>query len=425
MNIIDYVHKYGELTFHEEPFNEVDSLVLCQLAYLDFGKYVPGLDKRNAPVTIKSIYEDADWPVILESYWFKESNSSLFTAVVESKRFGDLKLNYYVNMIDEDKEMQFCAITYVLGDKNCYLAYRGTDATLVGWKEDANMALSGPVSSHQLSCEYMNRVAGYIAGCFYAGGHSKGGNLAAYAAMNCSEHTREKLLALYNNDGPGFLPEILEVGNYEAIRERTVKLIPRSSVVGVLLESEVDYEVVESRSFGVFQHNAFNWRIADTSFVRAGKRDDFAKFRDAAFNEWIFSLSEEEKHALIDSLYQVLSASKVKDLFQMVADWPGCMQSMSAALRDMNEETRRAILRIFRAGFEIAGDMAIAEMRDRQQEMKEKQQEMKLRQQEMKLRHQEIIQEFREKTQEFWKNKTVFSKSEKKQLTDGEKTDKI
>ena len=398
MNIIDYVRKYGELSFLEAPFNEVDSLVLCQLTYLDFGKYVPGLDKRNAPVTLRSIYEDPEWPEILESYWFKEDNRRLFTAAVESKRFGDLKLNYYVNLIDEDREMQFCAVTYILGDKNCYLAYRGTDATLIGWKEDANFALSGPRSSHRLSCEYMNRVAGYIAGCFYAGGHSKGGNLAAYAAMNCAEYTRDKLIALYNNDGPGFLPEILKEGNYEQIKDKTVKLIPRSSVVGVLLESEVDYEVVESRSFGVFQHNAFNWKIKDMGFVRAGKRDDFSKFRDAAFNEWIFSLSEEEKHALIDSLYQVLAASQVKDLFQMAADWPTCMQSMSVALRDMNDETRKAIMRILRTGFEIARGMAVSEMKDWQQEMKGKQQEMILRQQEK-------TQAFIEKTQEFLKKK--------------------
>ena len=383
-NIIDYVREYGSYTFTEEPLNEVDSLILCQLVYLNYEKYVPGLAKRSVPVSIQSIYQDPDWQDILDGYWYREDNIELFTAVAESVRFGSLKLNYYINIINEGEETQFSAMTYVLDSKDCYLAYRGTDANIVGWKEDFNLAYSKPIRSQYLSVEYMNRVAGYIGGAFYAGGHSKGGNLAAYAAMNCSEFTKRKILKVYNNDGPGFRPEILEMGNYEAVADRMVKFIPRSSVVGVLLESEGNYEIVESRSFGMLQHNAYNWKVEGTSFVRARNMTNGKVFRDTALNEWILSLSEEETHAFVDTLYEVIAASEAKDFFQFAADWKNCLQSIAEALKDMEEDTRRALLKIVRSGFEMAGEMAAAEVKERKQEIKDWQQELKEWQQEIK-----------------------------------------
>lgn len=428
-NIIDYVYEYGNYTFSEMPLNEVDSLVLCQLIYLNYENYVPGLEKRNAPVSIQQIYADENWRQILEGYWFKEDNAALFIAAAESVRFGSLKMNYYINIVSEKEEAQFSAMTYVLEDKNCYLAYRGTDATFIGWKEDFNMAYSKPVHSHHLSVEYMDRVAGYIGGDFYAGGHSKGGNLAVYAAMNCQEITRHSLLAVYNNDGPGFRPEILSAGNYKAIEGCTFKFIPKSSIVGVLLESEGEYDVVESRSIGALQHNSYSWKVKDAAFVRAGSRTDFNKFRDAALNEWILSLSEEETHAFVDTVYEVISASDAKDIFALGADWKKALQSMSGALKGLTEETRNAISGIIRSGFDIAGSMAVAEVKNRQQDARERQQERKQEirerkeqvKQEMKDRQEELVQKIKEKQEEVkseikgWKEEQQKNlKSEKK-----------
>lgn len=417
-NIIDYVHKYGSYTFTERPLNEVDSLVLCQLAYLDFRNYVPGLEKRNAPVRIQEIYADENWRQILEGYWYKEDNAALFEAAVTSVRFGSLKMNYYINIVNEKEQAQFSAITYVLEDRNCYLAYRGTDATIIGWKEDLNMAFTKPIHSHHLSVEYMDRVAGYIGGDFYAGGHSKGGNLAVYAAMNCQEITRQSLLKIYNNDGPGFRPEVLENANYKEVEEKIFKFIPKSSMVGVLLESEGEYEVVESRSIGMFQHNSYSWKVKDAAFVRAGSRTDFNKFRDAALNEWILSLSEEDIHALVDTIYDVIAASEAKNIFELGADWKNALQSMTSAFKELSEETRKVISQMIRAGFDIAGGMAAAEVKGRQQELKEKQQEVrqgiKDRQEEfrlgMKEKQAEIRKEIKGWKEELQKN----SKTEKK-----------
>lgn len=352
-NIIDYIRKYGEYSFDEVPLGEVDSLILCQLSYLNYEKFVPGVDKRNIPVSIQTIYAHPDRDRIMDDYWYRENNKELFSAAAESVRFGSLKMNYYINIVNEEEETQFSAITYVLGDKSVYIAYRGTDANIVGWKEDLNLAFSKPLHSQYLATEYMDRVAGYIAGGFYTGGHSKGGNLAVYAAMNCAERTRKKILKIYNNDGPGFRPEIRQQGNFDAISNRLVKFIPRSSLVGMLLEDHCDYEIVESKGIGLLQHNAYSWKISEGKFVRAANMTSSKIIRDAALNEWILSLSEEEAHIFVDTVYEVVSASEASNVFEFGADWKKCLQNVLLAARGVNDATRKTIHKMMRSLFNI------------------------------------------------------------------------
>lgn len=353
-NIIDYVGEYGKYTFEERPLNEVDSLVLCQFVYLNFGPFVPGLNEKKDSVSIQEIYVHPDRDRILEDYWYKENNQELFAKMAQSKRFSSLKMNYYENIIDAEDETQFSAMTYFLEDGKSYIAYRGTDATMVGWKEDLNMAFSKPLHSQQLGAEYLDKAANRIEGDFYAGGHSKGGNLAVYAAMNCKGKTRKKLLHVYNHDGPGFRPEIRQQGNYEAIADRVSKFIPRSSLVGMILEDHNDFEVVESRGIGPFQHNAYNWKCKEASFVRAKNMSNIRLLRDASFNEWVLSLSEEETHIFVDTLYEVISASEASTLFEFSANLKKSFQDVVEAAKDVDEDTKKRIQKMFHSLFEIA-----------------------------------------------------------------------
>lgn len=368
-NVIDYVKEYGKYSFTELPLNEVDSLVLSQLVYMNYADYVPGMQERNSPVSIRSIYENPEWEKILDDYWFRDSNKELFTEAAESARFGTLKLNYYVNVINLESETQFSAMTFVLEDKNVYIAFRGTDATLVGWKEDLNMAFSKPLRSQQLAVEYMEKVAAYIGGDFYMGGHSKGGNLAVYAAMNCSDITRNSLREVFNHDGPGFRPEIRESSKYERVAERIHKFVPRSSVVGMILEDHEDYEIIESRSIGAFQHNVFSWKIKEDKFVRVDGRSGTKMLRDAALNEWILSMTEEEAHSFIDTFYNVVCASQVSSIFEFGADWKKCLTGMIDAAKEVDEETKKAIQKILRSLIDITGEKAAAELSERAAEL--------------------------------------------------------
>lgn len=355
-NIIDYVKQWGQDSFSQRPLCEVDSLVLCQLVYLHYEKFVPGLKERNAPISIQSIYEHPQRDKILDDYWYRADNKDLFAAAANSVRFGSLKLNYYVNVINQSEEIQFSAITFILDDKNTYIAYRGTDANIVGWKEDFNLAFSKPLHSQELAAKYMDKVAGYIGGNYYTGGHSKGGNLAVYAAMNCKPETRKKILQIYNHDGPGFRPEIREKGNYGAIADRVHKYIPHSSIVGMLLEDHSDYEIIESKGIGLLQHNSYCWKVEGAAFIRAKGMTDGRKIRDAALNEWILSLTEEESHAFVDTLYEVISASEASDVFAFGADWKKSVTNVFEALKEVDEPTKKVLHRIFKSLFEIMGE---------------------------------------------------------------------
>ena len=381
-NIIDYVKEWGKYSLNEKPFNEVDSLVLCQMVYFNYKEFVPGFEESNVPVCIQSIYVHPDRDRILDDYWYRENNKELFASAAQSRRFGNLKMNYYVNIINEETQTQFSAMTYILEDKNAYIAYRGTDATIVGWKEDLNLAFSKPLHSQQLAVEYMDRVAGYIGGSFYAGGHSKGGNLAVYAAMNCKPETRDSLLKVFNNDGPGFRPEIRQLGHYEAIADRMIKFIPRSSLVGTILEDQDDYELIESKGVGMLQHNAYSWKIEDGAFLRAKSMKSGKILRDAALNEWILSLSDSEIHAFVDTLYDVVAASEASNVFEFGADWKKCTQSVFEAAKELDETTRKSIAKIIRSLFEITRELATAELQEKGREL---QKEVRSRKQRKKI----------------------------------------
>lgn len=366
-NIIDYVREWGKWSLLEKPLNEVDSLVLCQMSYMNYGRFVPGIEEENAPVSIQSLYHDPAREHLLDDYWYRENNWELFTAAAQSVRFGSLKLNYYMNVIDLENEAQFAALTYVLEDKSIYLAYRGTDATIVGWKEDLNLAFSKPLPSQHLALEYMEKIADRIGGSIYAGGHSKGGNLVTYAAMNCRPEIRSKLLAVYNHDGPGFRPEIRAQGCYEEIVPKLRKFIPRSSLVGVLLEDQSDYEVVESKGIGMLQHNPYSWKIEGDHFIRAREMTAVKQIRDAALNQWILSLTEDEIHAFVDTLYEVISASQASDVFEFGADWKKSLSGVLEAARGIDDDTRKAIHKIVRSLFEITGQRAVLELAEKQE----------------------------------------------------------
>ncbi len=346
-NIISYVDEFAGKTLDEMPFNEVDSLVLCQLSYLDFGGYVGGIEERNSPVDVSDIFNDNDWEKILQGYWYHNDNKKLFTSFVSSDRFKGTKLNYYVNITSEDEDLQFSAVTYILPDRSVYIAYRGTDATLVGWKEDLKLGYSEPVRAQELSVDYMDRVTTYFQGRFRTGGHSKGGNLAVYAAMFSRPDTRRRIIEIFDHDGPGFRPEIIKEGHYASIRNKIHKFIPRSSIVGILLEDSSDYQVVECWSVGALQHNSYRWKYKDGSFVYSTMSAKTRK-NNEAINEWINSLTTSELDTLIDTIFEMITANDAKSVFDLATDPVGNAVSAYNRYRQMDQKTKDMINNIIK-----------------------------------------------------------------------------
>ncbi|MCR4788790.1 MAG: DUF2974 domain-containing protein [Lachnospiraceae bacterium] len=344
-NIISYITEFGDRSLEEMPFNEVDSLVLCQLAYLDFSEYVGGIEERNTPVPVTDIGNDGDWEKILKGYWYRSDNKKLFLGFISSERFKDTRLNYYVNITSEDEDLQFSAVTFILPDKSVYIAYRGTDATLVGWKEDLKLAYSEPVRAQELSVDYLDRVSSYFTGQFRIGGHSKGGNLAVYAAMFGRSDCRKRITDIYDHDGPGFRPEIVKEGHYASIKNKIHKYIPRSSIVGILLETGSDYHVVECWSVGTFQHNTYRWKSKNGAFVYS-KMTDKQLMNNEAINEWILSLSTTEVDVFIDMAYELLTANKAKNVFDLAGDPFGNAYSAFSRYREMDQKSKDMVVTI-------------------------------------------------------------------------------
>ena len=244
--IENYLKTYGRRSFHACPFNEVDSLLLCQLAYLKFDGMVPGVKGDQPSVTLGSLRYNCERERLFHKIIFEKENRALFGWMSESRRFRNLRLNCYVNLVDRAREVQFAAVTYLLEDNTVYVAFRGTDETFVGWKEDFNMAFLCPVPGQAMAVRYLNRMAKRFSQPFYVGGHSKGGNFAVYGAMYCVSDVRRRILRIYNMDGPGFRPEILHSARYAAVADRVVKYLPMFSVIGMLLSGDGrDYVVPE------------------------------------------------------------------------------------------------------------------------------------------------------------------------------------
>ncbi|MDE5591092.1 MAG: DUF2974 domain-containing protein [Acetatifactor sp.] len=352
--VLDYIKEYGKYSFEEKPMTEVDSLALCQLSYLKFDGIVPGIREHCPSVTLESLKEHPDYEKLFADVRYEEVNRALIEGMLEEKRFRDLQLNCYVNEIETVCETQFSAVTYTLNDGTVYVAYRGTDETIVGWKEDFNMAFLSPVPGQEYSVGYLNAVAARIRGPLYLGGHSKGGNLAVYSAMNCSPETQKRILKIFSLDGPGFRPEVLESCSYDRISDRVVKILPHSSLIGMLFESDMRFQVVESKTFGLMQHDPYTWLVEGDHLKEVNDIYERRRKMDNTLNTWILSLSEEQLKTFVDTLFQVISASQADNLIDMTAEWKRSMNGIIAALKEIDEETSKILRAVIKALFDVA-----------------------------------------------------------------------
>ena len=111
--------------------------------------------------------------------------------------------------IYDSQDKQFAAVTYVIPNGPTVVAFRGTDSTIIGWKEDFMISYTS-VPSQDLALSYAIKHVGEADGDVIILGHSKGAHLALFAAAHLEEKYQDKLLHVYLNDGPGFNPDILD-----------------------------------------------------------------------------------------------------------------------------------------------------------------------------------------------------------------------
>ena len=339
-HIVSYVKRQQENTFLDEPFNEVDALVLSQFIYLKLDGYIGSTSENREDVYLYDIANHIDYDKVFMDERYRKDNVELFEAMVESKRFRRMRMNYFANITSVLAETQFSAMTIFLEEGPTVIVYRGTDETMIGWKEDFNMAFKEPVTGQNLSALYLQQVSSMIDGKFMVMGHSKGGNFAVYASMNVEDHIQDRIERVYSFDSPGFRPEILESVDFNKIKDRIMKFLPHSSVFGMLLQSKEEYQVVECFSIGLFQHNPYNWQVDGKVLKKENKLDRRSLFLNETFNEWIYSLSDEELQAFSEIWYEVMQEANITTTLEFAKDPGKALLHLVDAVRGTDEKTK-------------------------------------------------------------------------------------
>ena len=322
--VYDYLTWRGDLSFRAAPFCEVDSLILSMFVYLDMMDIVPSLGEEGS-ITLceasKAFLKRYPEPKKTKmGVLIPKDIVKMMKAMRSTKRFGTLKMSGFVNLIDSKTELQFSAVTFLLNDGTAVVTYRGTDDTLVGWKEDMNMCFLPVVPAQLKAVEYLNAVAENHNGKLILAGHSKGGNLAVYAAVHSDVAIRNRITAVYSNDGPGFGRNILDDPDYQEVRPRICNLVPQSSVVGMLLEHDENFTVVKSRQkSGLLQHNGLSWEILGNSFVHLKDVIPDSRKLDRTVNQWIRDMTPEQREEFAEAVYQLFSVDGAQTLTDLVA----------------------------------------------------------------------------------------------------------
>lgn len=351
-HIIDYLAKYGDVTFDELPFGEVDALILSQFSYLKLENVIPRLKVHSEALSMAEIADKMEEAEVFSDERYEQDNRALWQGMMSGRRFGTMSCNYLADETDDTIAVQFCAFTVFLQGYMPIILFRGTDETIVGWKEDFNMAFAKPIPGQRMALMYVNQVSLRLDGEFTIAGHSKGGNFAVYSAMAAAGDVRERIASVYSFDGPGFRSEILEENHYAEIADKISKYIPKSSLVGLILENSEDYEVVNSSVVGgALQHNPYTWLVDDTAFTRLDDVHLGAKVRNQSLNQWVNDLSEGQLQVLVDSLFHVIEAAGVETTTEISADMKKSAMNMIKATADIDDETRKQLKVVIKALF--------------------------------------------------------------------------
>jgi len=315
-NLFEYLKWRGDLTFSQDPPNAVDALVFSGLAYIRFG--TEGENCPDKPVSLKSAAESFFAREGYEECCRVQKDLDLLHAAAESQRFGEVGICMYRDVLIPEQETQFAAMTFLLDDGSMFLSFRGTDNSLVGWKEDFNMTFQQTIPAQRLALQYTREVALEYFRPMRMGGHSKGGNLAVFAAARSSPQIQQRILAVFNNDGPGFTQYLMGDPGYVAMVPKIKTYVPQSSVIGMLLEHEEPYTVIRSKSVGLLQHDLYTWDVLGKAFLPVEEITEGSQFVDATIKTWFADMTNQERGQLVDVLFALLGSGGADNIYDLL-----------------------------------------------------------------------------------------------------------
>ncbi|WP_461215702.1 Mbeg1-like protein [Lacticaseibacillus sp. GG6-2] len=324
-NMLTYLSTYGNQTFKAQPLTVVDAAILAQLAYCDFAGVTTG---RLGDLT------PADCQRMMAHTWQEQANQQLLEQLAASTRFADVRWFYPVDRRDPDRQQEFSAVTWQLDRDTYYLAFRGTRATFVDWKEDFNMTFLEVIPSQHAALAYLQGIAAKYPGRYYLGGHSKGGTLATYAFTH-AEALQDSINMVYNLDGPGLkkpLPPSAKV----------LKLVPQTSLIGMMLDNSHDFGVVHSTASGLRQHDLFTWEVHDHNFVYLEAVDKTSQYFQALLTQWAQSVSDDTKQQALDAIYALVTATQQESFAELAAHPTQSAKTILSGLQHSDPQDRQA-----------------------------------------------------------------------------------
>lgn len=346
-DIHDYLEWRGDIPFSADPFNEVDNLILAELSYADFEGSVAENGRRtplkSAHETFFRLHsreeiEKSDNPIYLAPL--------LMDGMLSGDRFGKTMLSDYISIIDEDRDIQMAAVTFLLSDGSAYISFRGTDNTVVGWKEDLTMSYRPLTGGQAEALKYLNRVGNRIRRPIRVGGHSKGGNFAVYAAAFCDPEVQDRIIAVYSNDGQGFRHEVTETEEYRRIVPKVTSILPDSSVIGLLLTDRAENKImVESSAKGLLQHDGLTWQVRRNRFVQA-EQSDFSRFIRDMQRDWLSKIDDESRESFIDSLFRMIEATGAETFGEISGQKLRSLERIVSEGQNLSRKKQKEFIRV-------------------------------------------------------------------------------
>lgn len=351
-NVMDYIKKYGDISFCDMPFGEADNVALCGMYYMPFDKVVSDsfedepVDYKTASDEIFELRGRKHTPVGLV---LLKNISEQMVLMSKYKRFQEMKVVAAVRVYEKAPAVQFEAATFLLPDGKIVVLFKGTDDTLTGWKEDFDILTKKGIPSNRLSIEYLEKAAKNFDGNIIVCGHSKGGFIAQYAALYSSKEVRDRIEVVYNDDGPGFWDySYLESETYAEMLPKYRHFVPQSSFIGMMLAHDNDYEIIKSNQIlGPLQHDLNSWQFSGKKLVRAEELTDMGKMNDGVLRDLVGGLDDESERVLDTVLDKVLSGVNQTGLLDVKKNFVPALKGGVEAWRSLDRDTQKKFLKIF------------------------------------------------------------------------------
>lgn len=314
-NLIDYLEKVKELTFDQEPLNILDKVCINEIGYLTYEKWLTTSDLKK-PINLHDFAEGKELNPDY-SFMVTKERVELAEAIVRSRRFASLSLSNYRSVLDKEVEKQFAAMIFSLSELDYHqLVFRGTDDSVIGWKEDFQLTYSREIPAHRSAMTFLVDHLPNLSGRITVSGHSKGGNLALYSAVQSSTALREKIAELLLLDSPGLMKSLLEKPSYQELKSKMAVIRPQDSVVGVMLYWDRPAQFVAAEGIGFAQHNALTWEVdlAANDFAYEDQPTELSQRLEETFQEWIETLPKQQLKQVCDLVFDTILDSGIESL---------------------------------------------------------------------------------------------------------------